>query len=142
MTFEECWRERKLRRTRPDLLKARKSLEVAEEKLWEAEKLAKAGFESTALVTAYSSMFHCGRALLFKDGVVEKSHYCLIQYLKENYVKTGKIGGGVVTMMDSFREERHDVLYSLEGITIKASECKAAVEVARRLFEAVKSLLK
>ncbi len=142
MSLERCFEERKLRKIRPDILKARKSLEVAESKLSKAEELAKAGFEDVALVTAYASMFHSGRALLFRDGIVEKSHYCLIQYLKEKYVKTGKIENEVITMMDSFRHERHDVLYSLEGIKVRTNESKEAIETARKLLSAVKKILK
>jgi uncharacterized protein (UPF0332 family) len=142
LTLDECFGERKLRKTRPDVLKAEKSLETAEKKLGEAEELAKAGFDDVALITAYASMFHSGRALLFRDGVIEKSHYCLALYLKEKYVKTGKIESEVITMMDAFREERHDVLYSLEGIKVKTSETKMAIETARKLLEAVRNLLK
>lgn len=122
-------------------MKARQSLKVSEDKLVEAEKLAKAGFGDAALVTAYASMFHAGRALLFKDGVVEKSHYCLVVYLRENYAKQGKIGPEIITMMDAFREERHDVLYSLEGIRVKTADTKTAIETARKLLETAKTLV-
>lgn len=137
MTLERCFEERKLRQAKPDILKAKKSLETAREKLAEAEELAKAGFEKVAVVFAYASMFHSGRALLFKDGVVEKSHYCLVLYLKEKYVKRGKIENEIITMMDSFREERHDVMYSLEGIKVKSDEANHAIENARKMLQAV-----
>lgn len=142
MSLEKCFEERKLRRVRADILKARKSLETAERKLAEAEELMKAGFESAALITAYASMFHSGRALLFRDGVVEKSHYCLILYLRERYAKIGKIKNEVITMMDAFREERHDILYSLEGMKVKGREAKTAVETARELLEEVRGILR
>jgi uncharacterized protein (UPF0332 family) len=142
LTLDRCFEERKLRRVRPDPMKAAQSLKVSEEKLGEAEKLANAGFGDVALVTAYASMFHAGRALLFKDGVVEKSHYCLVMYLKENYAKTNKISNDIITMMDAFREERHDVLYSLEGVKVKTTETKTALETARKLLQTAKSLVR
>lgn len=142
MTLERCFEDRKLRRIKPDIQRAKMSLETAKMQLKEAEELAKAGFDKAALISAYACMFHSGRALLFKDGMVEKSHYCLIQYLKEKYVKTGKIETEIITMMDSFREERHDVLYSLQGVRVKAMESKAAIETARRLLEAAEDILK
>lgn len=126
---------------RPDVLKARKSLETAEGKLSEAGALAQAGFKSAAMVTAYAAMFHAGRALLFKDGVVEKSHYCLVEYLREEYAKTGRLPNELVTMMDSFREERHDVLYSLEGVKAKTDDVEAAIETAKKLVGEAKRLL-
>ena len=61
-------------------------------------------------------MFHAGRALLFRDGIQEKSHYCLLVYLKEKY--TGRISAGILSSMDAYREERHEVLYSLEKTKI------------------------
>ena len=125
----------------PDRTKALQSLKVAQSKLVEAEKLAEAGFENVALVSAYASMFHSGRAILFKEGIVEKSHYCLVMYLKENYATPGKIDHEIITLMDAFREERHEVLYSLEGIGVKATETKTALETARKLLGTAKHLV-
>ena len=141
MALAECFEDRRLRRERPDVLKARKSLETAQRKLSEAGALAQAGFESAAMVTAYASMFHAGRALLFRDGIVEKSHYCLVQYLREEYAKTGRLQNELITMRDSCREERHDVMYSLEGIRVKPNEVGAAITTAKKLVEEVKRLL-
>ena len=140
--MDRCFEERKLRRDRPDILKAHRSVSVAEAKLKEAEDLAKAGFANASLLSAYSSMFHSGRALLFRDGVVEKSHYCLIAYLREKYANTGSLDNGTITVMDAFREERHDVLYSLEGISVRADDTKTAIEAAKKLLSEVKKLLK
>jgi len=36
-------------------------------------------------------MFQGARALLFKDGCVERSHYCVVEYLKRHYVQSGKL---------------------------------------------------
>lgn len=141
MTFEECFERRQLRSTAPDLLKAEKSIKTAEDKLAEAEQLAKAVFRKAAIVTAYASMFHAARALLFRDGIVEKSHYCLVVYLREKYVKTGKLPAGIVTVMDAMREERQDVMYGLEEVTIKEGDEKLALENARHLIAAVRKLL-
>lgn len=141
MTLERCFDERKLRKDRPDLLKAERSVVVAESKLKRAEELSDAGFQDAALLTAYAAMFHAGRALLFKDGIIEKSHYCLSAYLKETYGKSGKIKQEVLTIMDAFREERHDALYSLEGITVQQDGAKTAIENAKMLLEAVKRIL-
>ncbi len=142
MSLEECFETRKLRKARPDLLKAVASVQVAKAKIAEAEELAKAGFKNMALVQAYASMFHAGRALLFRDGIIEKSHYCLIAYLKEKYVKSDKIPVESITLMDSFREERNDVLYSLERITVEEKECEEGVKSARQFIKVVERALK
>lgn len=141
MTLKECFDTRKLRKIPPSRAKAQASLVVAAEKLKEARGLAEAGFGNAALLAAYASMFHSSRSLLFRDGVQEKSHYCLVEYLKENYVKTNKLGSESVTLMDAFREERHDVLYSLHNLKVKKEEVLEAVETAGKMLKEIKSLL-
>lgn len=141
LDLDICFRERKLRVARPDALKAKMSLETAESMLNTAQELKKAGFEAPSLVHAYASMFHSGRALLFKDGIVEKSHYCLVEYVREKYAKTGRISPEIVTVMDVFRGQRHDVLYSLEGVRVKPVDAKMAIENAVKMLEAVRKIL-
>ena len=140
--MKECFVTRGLRYDRPDYLKAEKSLEVAARKLEEAQKLADANFENNALLNAYASMFHSGRALLFKDGVIEKSHYCLIAYLQEEYAQKDIIETGIITLMDSFRQERHDVLYSLESMEIGKEDVAEALANAKKLLAVAKKILK
>jgi uncharacterized protein (UPF0332 family) len=60
-------------------------------------------------------MFHAARALLFRDGITERSHICIILYLQENYVKPGKLEQGFVNALNSLRIERHNEFYGLEG---------------------------
>jgi len=117
------------------------SISTAESHLNEAENLAKAGFKKVAVVIAYASMFHAGRALLFKDGVMEKSHYCLVVYLREKYVVNGKLSTELITIMDAFREERQDVMYGLEIPELNKDDEKIAIENARKMINEVKKLL-
>lgn len=141
MGMDECFERGMLRQGRPDALKAEFSIKVSKEKLEEAKKLSAAGFHNVALVIAYAAMFHAGRALLFNDGVMEKSHFCLIAYLREKYVPSGKLLSGIVSMMDSFREERHDVMYGLNGLQVKESDAKEALENAGKLIDEAEKLL-
>lgn len=117
------------------------SISTAESHLTEAERLAKAGFRNVAVVVAYASMFHAGRALLFKDGVIEKSHYCLAVYLREKYVTGGKLSNELISVMDAFREERQDVMYGLETPELNKDDENAAIENARKMIKEVKKLL-
>jgi len=112
-------------------------METAREKLAVAKELAKSGFGVVAVVFAYASMFHSCRALLFKDGVQEKSHYCVIEYVKDKYCRGGKLDFGLITIMDSFREERQDVMYGLEKVQASGKEVKTAMENAEKLILAV-----
>ena len=68
MNINDCLRKRWLIKENPDLEKAKQSVEISKAKLQEAELALKANLIESAIVFSYASMFHAGRALLFKDG--------------------------------------------------------------------------
>ena len=73
MNLRDCFRKRLLRRDKPNAIKSARSLEVASIKLEEAEKALKIGLFDAAVILSYTAMFHAARALLFLDGIIEKS---------------------------------------------------------------------
>jgi hypothetical protein len=73
MKASECFQKRLLRRTKPDPLKVRKALEMAELKRQRAQDLFDNDFFEESIVSSYTSMFQVVRALLFHDGVIEKT---------------------------------------------------------------------
>lgn len=111
-TVEECFRLRLLRKIQPDTEKSRKSLELARMRLLRGAEAVEAGFFEFAILEAYMTMFHAARAVLYKDGVQEKSHYAISVYLKELY--TDKIAGHVINLLTIHRIERHESMYGLE----------------------------
>jgi len=141
MDYRDCIKMRLLRKERPDAKKAERSMEMADAKLGEAIESLEHGIYSGAVVFSYTAMFHAARAILFRDGFVEKSHACVAEYLKEVYVKGGRLSQKYVGMLKDARFERHEVLYGLEA---KGSqdEAKYLVECAREFLEEVKRLLK
>ncbi|MFW6120162.1 MAG: HEPN domain-containing protein, partial [Petrotogales bacterium] len=112
MNTEECYKKRMLRNIPPDLEKAKRSLEIAEKKLKTAKNAFEKELYGPTIIYGYTSMFHSSRALLYKDGVQEKSHICLVLYIKENYSK--KIPPYLINSLNSFRKERHETLYGLD----------------------------
>ncbi len=138
--LDECFERRQLRQIPPDKAKAKSSLETAKIKLAEAKGLAAAGFASMAIVNAYASMFHSCRALLYRDGVQEKSHYCLIAYVREKYAATGKLTPGLITVMDAFREQRHDVFYGFGKPSTKKADVELALDAAKKLMEEISKI--
>ena len=139
--LQDCFDDRKLRKIQPDILKAEQSLKAAEEKHKEANEIRSAGFPKMAVVLAYASMFHAGRALLYKDGIQEKSHYCLVQYIRENYVWSGLLDPEIITTMDHFREQRNDVFYGFSPHNILDEEAKNGMEVSKKMIEKVKEII-
>lgn len=85
--FSECIEKRLLRKDTPNKQKAIIALEISEQRLMDAEISMDSEIYSAAILLSYASMFHASRALLFKDGFTEKSHYCLIEFIKEKYIK-------------------------------------------------------
>ena len=85
MNVDECLEKGLLKRSQPDLKKAMRSIEIAEHKLELAEREFEAKIYENAIISAYTSMFHAARAILFRDGFTERSHYALFVYLSERY---------------------------------------------------------
>lgn len=138
MRISECFEKRLLRRTAPDLNKAKRSIEIAENKLKTAKEAYGKKLYGPTLIYGYTSMFHSSRALLYKDGVSEKSHYCLVLYIRENYSKD--IAPYLINSLDSYRKERHETLYGLEFVETK-KDASLIIKDAEQLLGIVKDIL-
>ncbi len=139
MRVEDCFRERKLRKVQSDPLKVGRALEAANEKLKRAEELHNKGFFEEAVVASYSSMFQGARALLFKDGIIEKNHYCVILYLNERYLK--EIGPDMVQWLDTYRVERHQWFYGTEPLRTSEDESSMSIERAGEFLRRIEKEL-
>lgn len=109
---EDCFKFRLLREIRPDKEKSKRSLEIARKSLPEAEEVLKLGIFDFVILKSYMAMFHAARALLYRDGIQEKSHYAIFIYLKEKY--SGKIPLHVLNFLNIHRIERHESMYGLD----------------------------
>ncbi len=85
-------------------------------------------------------MFHAARALLYRDGYREKSHYCIARYLEEKHVQTGRLPQIVVDLIDRFRELRHEDLYELEYSATR-EDAEEALENAKLVITYIKRIL-
>ena len=140
MNLQECFRKRLLRRDRPDPARARRSLEVAREKLKHARRAHEHELYDASLVLGYTSMFHAARALLFNDGIVEKSHVCLVEYLRENYARRGRLSEGLVNTLDRLRVDRHEAIYGLEA-SVEKDQAEYALEKSEEFIRIARGLL-
>ena len=114
-TIEDCFRFRLLRNIKPDSEKAKKSIELAERDIREAKKafdVEKDFLYKFVIMYSYLSMFHSARAVLYKDGIQEKSHYAIFIYLKEKYSSVVPLA--VLNLLNIHRIERHEAMYGLE----------------------------
>ncbi|MFP3949999.1 MAG: HEPN domain-containing protein [Candidatus Micrarchaeia archaeon] len=142
MNTEQCIEKGLLKKVAPDAGKAMLALEIAEKNLGDAEKQIKAGLPRWAFIAAYTAMFHAGRAILYRDGVKERSHYCIYIYLREKYSE--KIEPKYFTELNLLREQRHRTMYGDEKVRlrkIEEEEAENAVETARGFLEVVRAEL-
>src|SRR3989338_3745194 len=109
---EDCFKFRLLRKIKPDKAKSEKSLELAESRLKRAEEALKLNIFDFVILESYMSMFHAARALLYKDGIQEKSHFAISIYLKEKY--SSKIPLPILNFLNIHRIEMHEAMYGLE----------------------------
>src|SRR4030042_6529463 len=139
MKASECFQKRLLRRTKPDPLKVTKALQMAEVKRQRAQDLFENDFFEESFVSSYTSMFQASRALLFHDGVIEKSHACVVAYLREHYSST--LGQDKINWLDTYRLERHESFYGLEKTNVDEHEATDALEKSEKFLASIQQIL-
>jgi uncharacterized protein (UPF0332 family) len=85
---------------------------------------------------SYTAMFHSARAILFRDGIRERSHECIPMYIRETYPALK----ADANKLDSYRKFRHDALYGLEFEAGK-QDAATAMAVAGEFLSAVEKVL-
>ena len=135
---EECFKFRLLRKIKPDKEKSKKSLEIAENRLSRAKEALILKIFDFVILESYMAMFHAARALLYKDGIQEKSHYAISIYLKEKY--SDKIPLPVINFLEIHRTERHEAMYGLEYKPEK-KDAELALQDAQIFTKEIKKLL-
>jgi uncharacterized protein (UPF0332 family) len=136
MKLDECFRRGLLKRIHPDHENAVRSLNLSMANLEDAAENLRIHRYRVVIVSSYTAMFHAARAILFRDGVKERSHECIPLYLKENYPKLESISD----VLDAYRRFRHAAIYGLDT-DIDKDEAKAALEAARELLTEVKEIM-
>lgn len=128
-----------MRRVEASHDKAVLSLSQAREWVKEAGDDCNAGALRSALMAAYMGYFHAARALLFRDGIREKSHYCIGIYL-ETYRERGLLEDGWILQFNHMRGQRQDDQYGL-GARPTAEEVRQAIADAESFIERMERLL-
>jgi uncharacterized protein (UPF0332 family) len=138
LDLKGCIERGLVRRIPPSREHAAASLGKAGEMLKDARaNQEECRFDAAALL-AYVSVLNCARALLFRDGYTEKSHYCIARYLEAEY--GSELGRGTILEIDSFRQLRHEVQYSA-AYSASGEEGRKAVEFAEDFLSKVEALL-
>lgn len=138
---EDCFEQGLLKKIRPNLNYAEQSVKQAEHFLDEAETLVQSEIKDMAFIALYNASFHAARALLFRDGIKERSHYCVCKYIEEKYQLQELVTMQQSVILDSLRSKRNDIQYSLEQPEIEEDLNEIFEEVAN-FIERVKEIIK
>lgn len=139
MDVHDCYDKGLLKKGIPDMEISRKSISIALKKLKRAKKLIKLKVYEETITNSYSAMFHASRALLFKDGVREKSHYGLFLYIKENY--SDKLEKRFINELNALRMERHEINYGLDEPEIEEEDARHAVKTAEDFLGTINKMI-
>ena len=90
-----------------------------------------------AFGSAYIAAFNAAKALLYGDGIDERSHACAILYLKSKYQKEF---GHLLNIFDDFRKKRHSIQYA--GSHVSELELRDYVDFAGEFIGKAESLVK
>ena len=114
------------------------SLKLAKKFLRRAKGNFKINFWDVAFLLAYNSLFHSARALLFKHGYKERSHWAMVLALKNIYRHDERITR-FLEIIDSYRISRHAIQYS--GEFCSKIDAEEAIKDAEVFLKIVKKTL-
>ena len=139
MKVEDYFREGLLKKSKIDKDKIKGSLKLAERFLERAKGNFRIKYFDTSFILAYNSMFHSARALLFSLGVKERSHFVMINYLKEKFKENEGIVH-ILELLDSYRISRHAIQY--RGEFCSKTDAEEALRDAEEFLKIVKKYFK
>ena len=139
MNINFLLKTRKLKKIPKDIEKSKSSIKIAKSRIIESQNLLKEKFYKQSILSSYTSMFHSARALLYKDGIQEKSHYATLVYLKEKYSKT--IPLNILNNFENYMRTRHNILYGLEDSNESNQKATNSIKTAKAFLSIINNIL-
>ncbi len=136
MNLKDCYKQNLLKKVRPDPENAKRSIEQSSKSLGDANKNFEIECYNVVIILSYTSMFHAARALLFNNGIKERSHLCIPIYIKAKYPELIRFAN----MLDSYRMFRHRTVYGL-GVTIDKAEAEEALDAAEEFLDEIEKIV-
>ena len=137
MKLKDCYKEGLLKKTKPSKQYAIKSLDTSLNYIQNAKDNYKMKNNNLVIFCSYTAMFHSARALLFKDGIKERSHICIVSYIREKYPELRRLSN----QLDAYRRNRHNTLYALDFL-ISGNEAKQSIEDAEQFHNQIKTTIR
>lgn len=137
MKIDDCFRKGLLKRCAPDMENAKRSILLSMNNIEDASINISIHRYRVVMVSSYTAMFHAARAILFRDGIKERSHECIPVYLKSKYPELERFAN----ILDSYRRFRHNAIYGLD-FSSDEIDAKAALDSAKELLEEIRNIIK
>lgn len=109
--YDECVQKSKLKPFSRGPALAAKELETATSDLESAEKTYSDGNYKWATIQVYYAMFHAARALIYSQGLRERSHHCLVIAVRELFVDKKLIPANLLEALKEAKSLREDADY-------------------------------
>ena len=136
MNLKDCYKQGLLKKVKPDPENARRSIEQSSKSIEDANRNLEIKCYNVVIILSYTSMFHAARALLFRDGIKERSHLCIPVYIKAKYPELIRFAN----MLDAYRMFRHRTIYGLE-VTIDKTEADDAINAAEEFLREIEKMV-
>lgn len=137
--LEKCFNDRLLIKGPREIHLAHKSLKRAFAILQEIPKIVNAALLELAVQRIYQAAFHGVKSLLYKDGVKERSHYCVSLYFKETYKK--HISADALSLLDRLRDIRHESQYGLESPMLSEEQIQDWFQETQELLTTLETII-
>lgn len=136
MKLTECFQRGLLKRTSPDLENAARSLKLSMNNIEDATENLSIHRYRVVAILSYTAMFHAARAILYRDGIKERSHECIPLYLKEKYPELETLAN----ILDSYRRFRHNAIYGLD-FGMDEADARASLNSSKEFLEKIKNFM-
>ena len=136
--FQDCLKRGKIKKFSRGRTLSTKELGLAREDLAYAKDSFKKKNYRWSIVQTYYSMFHSARSLLFKENYREHSHFCLIEAIRELYIKAGRLELSLLESLIKAKQLRESADYYGEFSDLNA---KKLIIDAEKFIEKVKEII-
>jgi len=137
--FKRCLEKKSLVKIGVDEKLIKKEIAASGDDLKDSKDVLKLNKYKLATITAYYSMFHAARALLYSKGYREKSHFCLRMALKNLFVNKNLLEASFLDDYDIAKDLRENADYQSE---FSKENAEKLVEKAEKFLDKVKTILK
>ncbi len=138
MSHQNCFDRGLLRKAQIQAEETGNQLKIAEDYIRKAGLVLGKDTCDISFLTAYISIFHSARALLYSRGYKERSHFCLFEFVRAEF-EDAEIAR-LAEVAQNYREARHLIQY--EGSACSESMAKEAITDAKAFLKAAKRFVK